>query len=138
MWLRRWPVARSDLPGEGSLILSFTAKDVSCTEAIDYQIMQVMFDTVCEGGDEDTRDTPYVLIGQDFDFPGPATIEWHDGREYDGGARIRSVTLARDRVVIKLDRGLEMDVGFSVGKRKYAQLRDYLGRIVGPKVLTVR
>ena len=118
------------------MILAFTAKHVSCTEAVDEEIMQVLFDTIGEC-DEDARATPYVLIGQDFEFPGPATIEWHDGSKYAGGARIRSVALARNRVVIKMDRTLEMDVQFSVGERQFARLKDYLGRIIAPTVLTV-
>lgn len=119
------------------MILAFRAKHVSCTQAIDWQIMQVLFDTVSECEDQVVRDTPYVLIGQDFEFPGPASIEWHDGSTYDGGARVRSLTLARDRVVIKVDRAVEMDVGFSVGQRQFAELTNYLGRILGPRVVTV-
>ena len=117
------------------MILVFRAKSVRCSSAIGGEIRQVCFDTMSASGDEDERDTPYVLIGQNFEFPGPATIEWHDGSDYDGGTKIVAVTLARDRALIKLKRNMEIDVTFSIGDRRFAQLRSYLRRMLDDAVL---
>ena len=74
------------------MTLAFRAKSVRCADAIDGEILQVCFDTMPASANEDERDTPYVLMSQNFEFPGPATIEWHDGSDYDGGAEIASVS----------------------------------------------
>lgn len=50
---------------------------------------------------------------------------------------IRSVALARHGVVSKLDRALAMDLHFRVGQWQFARLKNYLGRIIAPTVLTV-
>jgi len=105
---------------------AFDASVVSCVDAMDGEILQVNFDTVPTIQDEDGRRTPYVLISRNFEFPDAATIEWHDGQGYDGGGEIVSVILHRDRVSIKLDRGLEIDVGFNLPDKQFAELTSLL------------
>ena len=92
--------------------------------------MQVSFDTMPKSKDEDERDTPYVLISRNFEFPGTATVEWHDGSDYDGGAEIVLVTLTRERVLIELDRDMEIDVSIGIGDRRFAQLSSFLRRML--------
>lgn len=116
------------------MTLAFTSRFVSCADAIGGDILQVTFDTKPRNEDEDERSTPYVLVSCNFEFPGPATIEWHDGVEYNGGAEITSLTLTRDRVLIKLDQGWEMDVGFRIGDRQFAKLSSYLRRMLDEDV----
>jgi hypothetical protein len=82
----------------------------------------VSFDTVPSSHAEDDRCTPYVLISRNFEFPDSATVEWHDGKDYDGGAEITSVSLKRDQVSIKLDRDLDIEVGFHLPDRNFARL----------------
>jgi hypothetical protein len=110
--------------------LAFKASSVRCSSAIGGEILQVSFDTMPVSRDEDERDTPYVLISRNFEFPGAATIEWHDGSDYDGGAEIVLVTLTRERALIKLDRDLEIDVSFGIGDRRFEQVRSYLRRML--------
>jgi hypothetical protein len=112
------------------MTLGFRAKYVSCAGAIGGEILQVCFDTLRQSEDETERTTPYVLISRHFEFPGSPTIEWHDGTNYDGGAEITSLTLCRDRASIKLDRGLDIDVSFCVGDRRFVKLNTYLRRML--------
>jgi len=119
-----------------NMTLAFNAKSVSCSSAIGGEILQVCFDTIPASKDEDERDKPYVLISRNFEFPDSATVEWHDGRDYDGGAEIVLARLTRERVLIKLDRQLEIDVSFSIGDRRFAQLTSYLRRMLDDSVLT--
>ena len=112
------------------MTLAFKAKFVGCADAIDGEILQVSFDTKSEGQDEGERRTPCVIISRSFEFPGPATIEWRDGNDYDGGATILSMVLARDRVVIRLDRDLHIDVALSIGNRRFAELGSYLRKML--------
>ena len=92
------------------------------------------FDTVPSSHDEDERCTPYVLVSRNFDFPDSATVEWHDGKDYHGGAEITSVTLKRDRVSIKLDRELGFEVAFRLHDRKFARLRSFLRRMIDDRI----
>jgi hypothetical protein len=112
------------------MTLAFRAKFVSCADAIDGEILQVSFDTKPQSEDEDERSTPYVLLSRNFEFPDSATIEWHDGADYDGGAEIISLALTRDRVLVKLDRDLDIDVNICLSDRRFAQLRSYLRRML--------
>ena len=116
------------------MTLAFEAKFVDCSDAIGGEILQVMFDTVPASHDEDGRCTPYVLISRNFEFPGSATIEWHDGQNYDGGPEIIFLTLQRNRVSIKLDRKLQIDVAFLVPDKKFAKLKSFLGRMIDHRV----
>lgn len=93
--------------------------------------MQVAFDTVGFDADEDARQTPYVLISRLFEFPGRATIEWHDGCDYDGGAQIVGARLRRTGVSIWLNRPLEIEVGFQVSDGEHEELRSFLASMLG-------
>ena len=117
------------------MTLAFRASFVTCSSAIGGEILQVCFDTVPGSKDEDDRDTPYVLVSRNFEFPGSATIEWHDGSDFDGLAEIVLVTLTRERALIKLDRDLEIDVSYGIGDRRFAQLSSFLRRMLDEDVL---
>ena len=116
------------------MTLAFEAKFVDCCDAIGGEILQVSFDTVSSSHDEEERSTPYVLISRNFEFPGSAKVEWHDGEEYDGGAGIASMFLRRNRVSVKLDRDLELDVAFRVPAKKFARLKTFLKRMVDDRI----
>ncbi len=115
--------------------LAFQAKYVECADAIDGELLQVTFDTIPPDRDEEGRESPYLLISRLFEFPGTATIEWHDGRDYDGGAEILSVVLSRSRLSIRLDQGLEIDVAFSVSDAKYTELISFLKPMVDDRLV---
>ena len=114
--------------------LTFEATAVSCDDAIDGEILQVSFDTLLANQDEEDRRTPYVLIMRNFEFPGSATIEWHDGKDYDGGADIVSVTLNRSRISIRLRRATDITVTFRIADEKFAQLTSYLTRMMDERI----
>jgi len=114
--------------------LKFEAIEVSCDDAIDGEILQVRFDSVAEVHEEEERRTPYALIMRNFEFPDAATIEWHDGTDYDGGAEIVAVTLKRGRVLMSLDEGKDIDVTYRIDEKQFAQLTSYLTRILGGRL----
>ncbi len=138
-----WPI-RALLRGQRSLTsafgevmtIAFRAKFVACTDAMGGEILQVCFDTVRQSEDEAERSTPYVLISRNFEFPDSPTIEWYDGKDYDGGAEIASLTLTRNRAAIKLDRDLDIDVTFCVGDRRFGKLCTYLRRMLDEAVFS--
>src|SRR5258708_11336273 len=116
------------------MTLAFESRFVSCNDAIDGEILQVTFDTLSSSRTEEGRKTPYVLISRNFEFTDSATIEWHDGRGYDGGAEIVTMTLKRDRMLIELDRDLDIDVSFRLSAAKFATLTSFLKRMIDVRV----
>ena len=110
------------------MTLRFDAEVVRCAEAVDGEILQVTLDSV-DLEDEDSRRSPYVLLGQCFEFPGPPTIEWHDGTDYDGGAEIRSILLKPNEVEIITDTGPGFGISLSLASAKYEELATFLRRI---------
>ncbi len=94
------------------------------------EILQVTFDTISEDQGEEGRRTPYVLIGCNFEFYDSVAIEWHDGRDYEGGAKILAVTLSRTCILIKLDQELDIDVTFCLSDRKFTQLTSFLRMMI--------
>src|SRR5262245_39901795 len=103
--------------------LSFEAKFVDCVNALDGEILQVSFDTLPPSNDEEERCSPYAVISRNFEFPGPARAEWHDGIDYDGGAEIVNMILRRERIFATLGRDLELDVTFRMPDGKFTKMR---------------
>jgi hypothetical protein len=116
--------------------LSFYAPFVECTNALDREIQQVLFDTVNDDADdsEDRRQSPYVLIGQNFEFTGPAEIEWHDGEDYDGGATIQSAVLEPTCIHFSLDESRTIMVTFEIQTQQFQELQKYLKNILGTRL----
>ncbi len=116
--------------------LSFNAPHVDCTNAIDWEIQQVLFDTTCDDADdaEDRRKSPYVLISRNFEFPDAATIEWHDGNDYDGGGSIRSASLEANRIKIILNRSRTINITFKLDLNHFEELKKYLKNILGGRL----
>lgn len=112
------------------MTFAFKALSVNCSSALGGEILQVWFDSLAGSKDEGERDRPCVIIGRNFEFPGSATIEWHDGSGYHGGANIVLFTLTRERAMIMLDRDLAIDVSFTIDDRRFAQLSSQLRRIL--------
>ena len=99
------------------MTLVFDATRIDCAGALGGEILQVNFDTAPEDQDEAQRSTPYVIISRNFEFPGSAAIEWHDGHDYDGGAEILAVTLKRARITLCVNRKLNFEVTFHLPDR---------------------
>ena len=113
--------------------LSFEAPYVDCSNAMDWEIQQVRFDTVCDGA-EDSRKSPYILISRNFEFSGVATIEWHDGNDYDGGALIRSALLESNRIVIILDKSRTIEITFALDALHFEGLKKYLRNMLSERL----
>jgi hypothetical protein len=90
-------------------IVQFTASEVEYNEAIDGEIVQIIFD---EDPDQDpfNRKKRFVLISHSYEFPGKPTVEWHDGECDDGGAEIKSYKLTSKDFVLKTNAGVMFKV----------------------------
>ena len=118
------------------LNLSFNAPYVDCTNALDWEIQQVVFDTMNEGADdsEENRDSPYVLISRNFEFPDSASIEWYYGNEYDGGHTIHSAMLQRNQIQINFDDDRIIKILFDLNETRFEELSRYLQNILNGRL----
>jgi hypothetical protein len=116
------------------MILRFKAAFVHVQNMLDGEILQVVFDTLAEEADEDSRRTPQVTISRNFEFPGGPQIEWHDGTEYDGGAAIRSVVFDRDRVTIEAGGGTRIEIEFSLTDLDFTATKRILKTMLGSRM----
>lgn len=115
------------------MTLAFEAQFVDCSEAIGGELLQVTFDTVPFDYDENSRQSPCVTISRLFEFPGRETVEWHDGRDYDGGAEVISASLLRNRFSARLKEGV-LDIAFALPDERFTELVWFLKGILGPRL----
>lgn len=125
-------------------LIQFQSIDVSCSEAMDYEIVQVTFDSVKDDPDADYREraSPYLLLSVNFEFEDDdevpedvneaqecangVQLEFHDGQTDDGGYSVTEIKLWRDRVRVVAEGGPEFDIGFELSKTAFTRLRRFL------------
>jgi len=109
-------------------LIQFKAVEVSCNEAMDYEIVQVTFDSVKDDPDADYREraSPYLLLSANFEFDDAVQLEFHDGQADDGGYSVTEIQLWRDRVRVVSNGGHEFDIGFELSKPAFTRLRRFL------------
>ena len=106
-------------------VIEFTAATVECSEAIDWEIVQVHFDTMDSTFNEEGRTSPYLMISANFEFSERVQVEFHDGSDY-AGDWLGSVDLWRNRVLVLSKDGHEFDITFELSDEGFAELREYL------------
>ena len=104
--------------------LSFVASNVSCSEAMDWEIVRVTFDTVADDFDEDLRRSPFLSLSANFEFSSGVQIEFYDD-DYSGG-KLTKIDLWRDRVLAYSVAGLMFDISFEISTDGFTELRSYL------------
>ena len=105
--------------------IQFTAATVECSEAIDWEIVQVNFDTMNSDFDEENRTSPYLMLSANFEFSSRVQLEYHDGEGYAGDGLDR-IQLWRSRVLAFSGRGHEFDITFELSDDAFSELRQYL------------
>ena len=110
--------------------IKFTANNVSYNEAIDGEIVQVVFD---EDTDNDSTEISkyYLLILVNYEFGSHSpSIEWFDGNECNGGASIINYRIDRNSLQISLDNSLSFDIAFSADEQIYKNIESFLSNLV--------
>ena len=111
--------------------IKFAANNVSYNEAIDGEIVQVVFD---EDTDNDSTEISkyYLLISVNYEFGSNLpSIEWFDGNECNGGASITNYRIDRSLLQISLDNSLSFDIAFSTEEQMYKNIESFLSSLVG-------
>ncbi len=116
------------------MYIKFTAYNVSYSEAIGGDIIQVSFE-------EDSEDDPIspskncLHISINYEFPPIIpSLEWFNGNEYDGGANILNYKLDRNSLQLWLDNGMSFDIDFKVEEALYSDIDKFIANL--PKQLT--
>ena len=107
--------------------IAFIASEVVYNEAIDGEIVQVSFD---EDPDQDpfNRTKCYLMISQNYEFPGSPTVEWHDGKEYGGGLEVLDYKLTNEVFELTTNDGLKFSIQHDCQEDIYIQIKKFLQR----------
>jgi len=107
--------------------ITFKAQDVSYNKEFDGQLVQVKFDAnIDKDSIEITK--PYLLISFDFE-PSPSYhyVEWSDGKEFDGGAKIKKYKLKQHSFQVDLENNISFIIEFTAKKSVYDNIERVLG-----------
>jgi len=107
--------------------INFEAIEVQYNEAIEGEIVQVVFD---EDSSEDpfNRTKRYVMISQSYEFPSKPTLEWHDGEDYHGGSEVLSYKLDNDILELETTDSLSFRINHSCPKDILDKIRKFFQR----------
>ena len=105
--------------------IDFTAVTVECEEDLDWEFVQVTFDTQPQTHDEERRITPYLLLSVSFEFDEIVQLEFHDGKNYHGD-KLHKLDLWRDRIHVFSRKGFELHIRFDLLEASFLELRKYL------------
>jgi hypothetical protein len=106
--------------------ITFKANDVTYNEAIGGEIVQVCFD---EDSDQDPfeRNKCYLLISQNYEFGhDEPTLEWHDGKDANGGSRVSSYSLEESILELATNDGVLFSIQHNCKKEVLIRIRAFL------------
>ncbi len=105
--------------------IQFAATEVTCSEAMDWEIIHVSLGVVESGSDVKQAESPYLTISVNFELGRDVGLEFYDGYDYDGD-RLDRIELWRNRVFVISNSGHEFDIDLRVSDEVFTQLREYL------------
>ena len=105
--------------------VQFRAITVDCSEAMDWEIVRVTFDTEAPDFDEENRTSPYLSISANFEFGDDVQLEFHDESDYNGDS-LRKFDLWRSKAIAVSRRGYEFDITFDISENSFRELREFL------------
>jgi len=114
----------------GNSHITFVAKEVDYLEALDGDIVQLSFD-------EEPGQYPFhrskceLSISQNYEFPGKASVEWHDGEDDNGGVEVHSYRLTRDLFELGTIDGPTFTIQHRCSHEIYVQIERFLQREFG-------
>ncbi len=110
--------------------INFTASEVEYIEAIGGEIVQVSFD---EDPDQDpfNRTKCYLLISQNYEFPGKPTVEWHDGKNDDGGALVANYEFFKSIFKLTTTSNIKFEIQHNCKEETFVQIQKFLFREFG-------
>jgi len=109
--------------------LKFTAKNTSYSEALDGDIIQVIFEED-ENEDPYNQTKLYLSITINHEFPSfTPSIEWFDGNDGNGGAQILNYKLKRNSLQLLLNNNLSFNISFIADERLFQNIKGFLSSV---------
>lgn len=114
--------------------INFNAAEVEYTEAIGGEIVQIFFD---EDPHPDQDQDPfnitkcYLMISQNYEFPGKPTVEWHDRKIDDGGAEVASYKFSKSLFELKTTNNIKFEIQHNCKEETFVQIQKFLYREFG-------
>ena len=110
----------------------FTAEKVEFNSALDGDIEEVIFDE--EKMDKIERNKHYLLVQQNYEFPGSPSLEWFDGNDYDGDQsesyrKVKSYNLTPNKLEMALFSDMHFEIKFDCNAKVYSQIEDFFARV---------
>jgi hypothetical protein len=112
--------------------ISFIANNVTYNEAIDGEIVQALFEENSETELDDPFDASklYLLVSINYEIsPFSPEIEWSDGHEFSGGAKVLNFMLNRESFQVWLDNGMSFDIQHKADQKTFKQIQHFLSRV---------
>lgn len=114
--------------------LKFTAKEVSYTEALGGDLVQVWFQEEPDPENDYSKKhfsspalTKDVNFSANYEFPPhDITVEWCNGEEYDGGWKIKKIEMTETSLKVVLENGFQIDITFETDKITLMKTRRFL------------
>ena len=106
--------------------IKFKAQDVSYSEALGGDIIQVSF---AEKDSDDLHVNPYkyLLISVNYEFPPSIPkVEWCDGNDFNGGAKIVSYVFSKESLQMTITGGIGFDISFEADKNTINSIDKFL------------
>lgn len=107
--------------------ISFIAKEVEYTEALDGDIIQISFDED-PSGDPFNKTTSCIVIQQNYEFPNGLSFQWNDGNNNEGASDIFSYVITNEVLELKTTDGLYFKIKHNCKKETLKQIVEFLER----------
>ncbi len=118
--------------------LAFEAQEVSYNEPIDGEIVQASFQEEPDSDDDIDYSkknhplpplTKYVLISANYEFPPTTTtVEWSDGKDFDGGKLIIEIELSKTSLKLLLEDEVSIELSFKTDDITFKNIERFLLR----------
>jgi hypothetical protein len=105
--------------------INFIASEVEYTEAIDGEIVQFYFD---EDPNQDplNRTKCYLMVSQNYEFPGKPTVEWHDENADDGGEEVVNYLLTKNIFELTTTNNLKFKIQHNCQRETFNLIQKFL------------
>jgi hypothetical protein len=114
--------------------LQFFAQEVSYSEALDGEIVQVIFQEEPDPEiDYSKKKIPllppikYVMFSASYEFPPyEINVEWCDGKDYDGMKLIKEVVVSKTELKVVLEDGSRINIEFNTDRITFGNIKRFL------------
>ena len=102
------------------------------TRTLDGEIVQALFEEhgAIESDDPFDASMLYLLVSINYEFPPIVPkVEWSDGQELGGGAKVLKYLFDRESLQMWLDNGLKFDIKHNADEKTFGDIQRFFSRV---------